>query len=134
MNVASIKDLICSSQAAAQIRAERRQYPVSGMRPRPNPWACLLLSSLVLALPLAPASAEDAPPDDWQLRRLMYPTPSELANEQRGGIFIYDGLEQKDVNRAMDVNFGRIENMMFIRTRVPRPSEPEVTQVEDDGC
>lgn len=134
MNIGSIKDLICSSQAGARICADRRRDSVSGMRPRPNWWACLLLSSLALALPFAPAGAEDAQPDDWQLRRLMNPTPVELTNEQRGGVFIYDGLDQKDVNKAMDLNFGRIENMMFIRTRVPSPSEPEVAQVEDDGC
>jgi hypothetical protein len=76
-----------------------------------------------------------------ELRRLFEPTPSELAQEEKGRIYIYDGLRDKDVQRAMEQEFERVENMMFIReTKTDDKGEvlkdPETGQelVEDDGC
>jgi hypothetical protein len=94
---------------------------------------------------LAPsqASAEDADSGvaAIEMRRLLQPTPAELAQEQKGRIYIYDGLRAVDIENAMDTAFDRIENMMFIRVRKtdeqgktlrdPATGEP---QFEDDGC
>jgi hypothetical protein len=76
-----------------------------------------------------------------EMRRLLQPTPAELAQEQKGRIYIYDGLRAVDIENAMDTAFDRIENMMFIRVRKtdeqgktlrdPATGEP---QFEDDGC
>jgi len=52
---------------------------------------------------------------DWQLQPLMGPTPSQLAAEGRGRVFIYDSLEIDQVNAALDQHFDRVENMMFVR-------------------
>jgi hypothetical protein len=76
-----------------------------------------------------------------ELRRLFEPTTSELAQEEKGRIYIYDGLRDKDVQRAMKEEFDRVENMMFIREKktdekgeVLKDPETGEVVVEDDGC
>jgi len=103
----------------------------------------LLCATGLGLLPASHASAEDA--DNGvaaiEMRRLLQPTPGELAQEQKGRIYIYDGLRAVDVENAMDTAFDRIENMMFIRVRktdehgktLRDPATGEV-QFEDDGC
>lgn len=77
----------------------------------------------------------------WQQGLIFNPTASQLRREQRGGIFIYDGLKDKTVELVMDTQFDRIESMMFVRTVVtndqghPLTNEQSgVPEVEDDGC
>lgn len=70
----------------------------------------------------------------WEERRLFQPTTSQLKQERRGGVFIYDGLEYATVKRAMDENFDRIDNMMFVRIKHPPPPGTDEPLVEDDGC
>jgi len=50
-------------------------------------------------------------------RRLFEPTQAELQQEAAGRIYVYDGLSDADIARAMDDEFFRVENMMFIRVR-----------------
>jgi hypothetical protein len=45
---------------------------------------------------------------------------------------IYDGLRYATVTRAMDEQFDRIENMMFVGTLIER--EDGDFEVEEDGC
>jgi hypothetical protein len=75
------------------------------------------LSVLFAAHPV-PAMAQD--PDqalhDWLLKRLMQPSPHELERERNGNVYIYDGLTEREVNTALDKNFGRIQAMMFVGT------------------
>lgn len=75
-----------------------------------------------------------SPATDWQMRRLMEPTPSQLAAESKGQVFIYDSLEINQVESAMDKNFDRIEHMMFIRIHHPAETEGVEALVEDDDC
>jgi hypothetical protein len=75
-----------------------------------------------------------SPANDWQLRRLMTPTPSQFSAESKGRVFIYDSLEIDQVEAAMDANFERIENMMFIRIHHPPETEGGTPTVEDDDC
>lgn len=74
-------------------------------------------------------------------RRLFSPVPAERSAEARGQIYIYDGLRDLDIDRAMDQEFARIENLMFIRTKktdqtgeVLKSPETGADIVEDDGC
>ena len=53
---------------------------------------------------------------DWQVRRLMQPLPHEREKERNGGIYIYDSLTELEVDTALDSNFDRIQNMMFMGT------------------
>jgi hypothetical protein len=75
--------------------------------------------------------------DRYDLRRLMQPTAAELASEEKGRVHIYDSLEINEVNAALDENFERIQNMMFISINHPPPpgaGPDEEVEVEDDGC
>jgi hypothetical protein len=87
----------------------------------------------------ASASAADVAANDH--RRLFHPTPTERAAEASGRIYIYDGLRDVDVQRALDEEFDRVESMMFIRTRKTEPDgelrrDPKTgeVEVEDDDC
>jgi hypothetical protein len=78
---------------------------------------------------------------DMELRRLFDPTQAEIASEAEGRIYIYDGLTERDVQRALNEAFEWVENMMFIRTRqtdedgeVKRNSDTGQVEYEDDGC
>ena len=74
-------------------------------------------------------------------RRLFEPTEAELKQEATGRIYIYDGLSDADIARAMDDEFYRVESMMFIG--VKKTDEQGETRkdpntgkplVQDDGC
>ena len=78
---------------------------------------------------------------DIELRRLLAPTAAELRAEAVGRIYIYDGLRESDIAQAMDEEFERVENMMFIRTKkttatgeVVKDQNTGQAIVEDDGC
>jgi len=87
----------------------------------------------IVAVLMAGASqAAHEEQSDYQLQRLMSPTPEQLRGEKTGKVMIYDGLTQKQVNHAMNEQFHRIENMMFVRTRVVDENGDEA--VEEDGC
>ena len=53
---------------------------------------------------------------DWQVRRLMQPSPYELKKERSGSVYIYDGLTEWEVETSLDTNFDRIQHMMFMGT------------------
>ena len=74
-------------------------------------------------------------------RRLFEPTPAERQAERAGRIYIYDGVRDVDVARAMDEEFDRVQSMMFIRTQVTddmgevkKDAKTGEVYVQDDGC
>ena len=74
-------------------------------------------------------------------RRLFNPTEAELASEAEGRIYIYDGLTDVTVQRALNEECDRVEHMMFIRTKktdaqaaIQRDTETGAVEYEDDGC
>jgi hypothetical protein len=75
-----------------------------------------------------------SPEGRYDLRRLMHPSAAELASEERGKVHIYDSLEINEVNAALDQNFERIQNMMFIRINHLPATGSGPAEVEDDGC
>lgn len=96
----------------------------------------LLPLLLIAATAAAMADARDA-----QLRRLFEPTPADLRQEQVGKVYIYEGLTDADIARAMDEAFDRVDSMMFIRVPVTDDKgevvkDPETGEnvVQDDGC
>jgi hypothetical protein len=62
---------------------------------------------------------------------LFHPTQSLLKAESRGRVTIYDGLDNRQVERALDTQFGRIDYMMFVRTR---HTLEDGTVEEGDDC
>jgi hypothetical protein len=71
--------------------------------------------------------------NDWQMRRLLNPTPAELSQEAEGRIFIYDGLMNDDIEDALGQEFERMESMMFIRIKDKTP-EGDVVAYDNDDC
>ncbi len=69
---------------------------------------------------------------DPQLRRLFQPSEREREREQQGQVFIYDGLDGRNIDRAMNDQFARVDSMMFVRTRVENEDGEE--EVLEDGC
>jgi hypothetical protein len=103
---------------------------------RPLFIALVFAGSLLLS-PLARA----ADLRDTELRRLFEPTAAELRAEQAGRIYIYEGLQQADIARALSEQFTRVNSMMFIRVKpspaapIPgRSGEPTTVDYRDDGC
>jgi hypothetical protein len=70
--------------------------------------------------------------DSYQEKVLFEPHQSQRLAEARGRIMIYDGLDSTVVDKAMDEQFDRIDNMMFVRTH--HSSEEGEDYVDDDGC
>ena len=55
---------------------------------------------------------------EFQTNALFKPNKGLLLAEAGGRVMIYDGLKSETVEKAMDEQFDRIENMMFVRTQV----------------
>jgi len=53
---------------------------------------------------------------DWRMQRLMEPSPHDLEKERKGSVYIYDGLTEREVDVALETQFPRIQNMMFVGT------------------
>lgn len=76
----------------------------------------------------------------WQVTRLFKPKQTQRKLEQKGYITIYDNLPDVTVEKALDRNFSRIENMMFTRVIVTdKHGQPALDEsgniiIEDDGC
>ena len=87
----------------------------------------LLMANLLLTLSTPALSA-----DSFQQKMLFSPSESMLEAEARGRIMIYDGLDSASVDRAMDEQFNRIDNMMFIR--IHHEEDNGQYSVDDDGC
>jgi len=100
----------------------------------------LPVSVFLIALSLGISGPTQAA-DSWQEKMLFSPPPSQIELENRGRVMIYDGLTDTQIAQAMDIQFDRIESMMFVRTVVTdsqgealRDTESGALVVEDDGC
>ncbi len=89
----------------------------------------------------AAANADSASMQSWQTARLFAPTQADRKSEDKGRVMIYDGMTDKDVERALDEQFDRIDHMMFTRVVItddsgePRRSKDgELVTEGDDGC
>ena len=104
------------------------------------------LTTLVMAFTLgigtvAVTNADPASMQSWQTARLFAPTQADRKSEEKGRVMIYDGVTDKDVQRALDEQFDRLDHMMFTRvvvtdeTGAPRRSEDgELVTEGNDGC
>ena len=63
---------------------------------------------------------------------------SLLRSSAQGHVFIYDKLNERVIDRAMDKNFERIDSMMFINVQKKKDNSNSPTDVnthdDDDDC
>lgn len=90
----------------------------------------VLCKLLIIALPLSFTTISIAN-DSFHDNPLFNPDANLLEMESTAHIIIYDGLPNKIVERALDQQFDRIENMMFTRIRYNDDNE---VITEDDDC
>ena len=96
-----------------------------------------LVAGLLLFSPVLPAKELR----DIELRRLFEPTPAERRAERAGRVYLYEGLREDDISRALREQFDRVNSMMFIRVQ-PSPTAsgrgpvegPTPVYYQDDGC
>ena len=69
--------------------------------------------------------------DQYYRNILLNPSESLLRAEARGRVTIYDSLDSEVVDRALDEQFSRIENMMFVGIR---HTLPDGSVEADDDC
>ncbi len=91
-----------------------------------------LVKTVLITSLLVLGSTSTFADDSYQHKMLFSPSNSMLMAEARGRIMIYDGLDSTTVNSAMNEQFDRIDNMMFVRIHYPQENGEQV--VEDDGC
>lgn len=89
--------------------------------------ACIALAVSALTAQVMASSATAAGYDE---NVLLNPSEATLRAEAKGRVTIYDGLEHSVVDHALDTQFGRIESMMFVRTRETLPDGD--VEVDDD--
>jgi len=87
-----------------------------------------IITNMLLVLATIPAQAVD----NYQHKTLFTPSDYTLKAEAKGRIMIYDGMTSNAVDKAMDEQFNRIENMMFVR--IVHEQDNGEYYVEDDGC
>lgn len=80
------------------------------------------------------AAEEETAAYKLQYKHLMNPSDNIRQKEiEKQSVYIYEGMKLPDVQNAMDNQFDRIENMMFILTRLP-PTASGGQNTEKDGC
>ena len=99
-----------------------------------NPLMFIVVTLFFLFLTVLTVQAAESSAYQMQKQHLFQPSEAELQQETANQrIYIYEGMKLSDVEKAMDTQFDRIENMMFILTRLP-PTASGVEEVENDGC
>jgi hypothetical protein len=94
----------------------------------------LMVIVLLMGALFAPLVRAADTNESFQYNALFNPTSAQLRVEERGRVMIYDGLDNAVVERALDEQFDRIENMMFIRTRHSSSNDDDEDTADDDGC
>lgn len=68
---------------------------------------------------------------DFQQNVLLNPSSHQLEAESNGRVMIYDQMDNETVELALNTQFDRIENMMFVRTQY---IQKDGSIEEDDDC
>lgn len=90
------------------------------------------LTNAVLMALLLVSSTTGLANSNFQQKMLLSPSTGALKAELQGRVMIYDGLQSNVVDMAMDQQFERIENMMFVRTS--SVDENGDITVDEDDC
>ncbi len=103
--------------------------------------SCISYTAIAVLVSASVLAAESDNIDSYQQNALFQPSVNQLNRESRGLVYIYDGLTDKTVNKAMDNQPERIESMMFVNTKITdergnlmrNPETGEILE-EDDDC
>ena len=87
----------------------------------------VLMVSLLITI-TTPALASDS----YQHKMLFTPNTGMLMAENKGRIMIYDGMNSDVIDVALNEQFDRIENMMFVRVVNVQADGEEI--VDEDDC
>lgn len=101
-----------------------------------------LAQAVALFAVMGATGVDGAPaPGDWEVQRLMEPSPGQIERERAGRVVIYSGLTDRQVERALDRHFDRMGSMMFVGVVVTdadgeprRDVKTGMIVTEDDGC
>ena len=100
-----------------------------------------VLLILAMSSVFSHSALADDPQQSWQLSLLFNPGDHQHEMERSGRVFIYDGLRDTVIEKALDEQYDRIEGMMFVNTVVTDDdgvplTDPETGEVlvENDGC
>ncbi|UCE89126.1 MAG: hypothetical protein JSW10_12650 [Pseudomonadota bacterium] len=103
----------------------------------------LYIAPVAILLSITPAHAAHGESEisEWQKKRLFSPTAAQVERENKGQVFIYDGLTDKEVERAVEEEYDRLHAIMFTGIVVTdargEPMRDPVTGellFENDGC
>lgn len=89
------------------------------------------ISGIVLVSSMVSAVAGDDFEQTYYRNMLQDPDQPVLEAEARGRVTIYDGIDNREIELAMDSQFNRIDNMMFVHTRYVNT---DGSYDEDDDC
>ena len=105
-----------------------------------KPVVTITLSICIFMANSSYASEKDTTIHNIQAKRLMAPSSVQTKFEKKGKVYMYIGMKDKEVDRALDDEFDRIENFMFVsvvRTDKNQKSLRNVTGeliLESDDC
>lgn len=102
---------------------------------------CIGLASIALLISASASAADSGKIDSYQQNALFHPSSNQLLRESQGLIYIYDGMTDKTIDKAMDNQPERIKSMMFVNTKKTDENgnplrNPETGEIllEDDDC
>lgn len=102
---------------------------------------CISYATIAVLTSTSVLAVENDKIDIYQQNALFQPSTQQLDRESRGLVYIYDGMTDKTVNKAMDDQSERIESMMFVNTKVTDENgnlmrDPETGEIieEEDDC
>ncbi|MDH5355199.1 MAG: hypothetical protein OEY09_12220 [Gammaproteobacteria bacterium] len=91
-----------------------------------------VINKLIISLFLMASSSVYAT-DSYQQNVLFSPSDSILQSEAKGRIMIYDGLKNETIELALNEQFDRIDNMMFVNIEYEQ-EDGEYEAEDDDDC
>ncbi len=93
------------------------------------------LSAAILVFAGSHLCAQEEAVYELQLRHLMMPSQQQQQLElQQQKVIIYERMKEADVDAALNDQFDRVENMMFILTRLPPAGAGGEERTLEDGC